>query len=1400
MTSPGQILGEGRWGKSLLMSCLVWVLFVGWPSIAMAAEVIKFDFESNAIRARLEKPAKVIEVELPATTQVPVIDGEINDPAWSHAWELKDWTGTQFPTRVLLMADAQTFYVAFVCGHPESIPPVAQVRARDAEVHKDDCVELWIGNGRAGRVAADFHFVINAAGSILDARGKDVSYSPAWSVAVQKQKNQWVAEMAIPLQALGITNALGLSLPFNLGRNGPAVSAKSWNGTYGVTSGARLKFPGVPGLPGAGVSKEAAEADDSDAADVNVAADPNASLRVLRGATRLDAGERWARVELAIAPSAGALEGLSLGAELFAPGQSKPLAQQQSATLSHRKPLVWVDVRTPGLSTGRLALTLKRGPQVLGVIEQTLTAKSAPPALSGDQRIAIQLNMPDGADASQLVPVTFGVPMPLGGLWDASVLQLVDARGQPIAFQSEVTGRWAKEGSIQWVRFDALVRPADGCFVVARASKPAQPASPALTLDKRGSEIVINTGPAQFTLGAAGSPIRAVTLQGKKIATVEGARGLYVIDQNNHMATASEKDATVQIEASGPVAACVRIEGPYVDESGKTAARHITRVEAFAGQTQARVTHTLVLIHDTNQVWFKEVGWEIKTDLGPQPVAIFNNDRDNFASYTEQPITGAIREAYMLQDRHMQFKKGENRFTVATVGGDGASHPVTQGKECGDWSALRGSQGTLVLACQDAARQHPKEFTLSASTISLKLFSNRAGDELDFRMASMMPRWNLEAWHAAGGIPKANIPGALDRIAKAPSNAIGWSKTHTLMLGVLPSTADVVKAAANLGHLNSKPVLAIADPWWTYQSDVFGPLYPRDTQRFPDIERVIHDTAQWWHERIAALGEYGFVDYYAGPHLRYRPDLGFFNMVRYSITYSLRSDLWMLYARSGDRELFDFASRANRTFMDGYMCRWPGNGKIRGAYIYQSGTPNWTNGDSPESLPMYWQGGPSFGVGGSTNLDQFEWFYQLTGDRRAREAVTEYAQAVKENIDAERARREWRPLRLLLTVSQCYAVTGDEHFRVLADVLTEFLYQPRSQIKLTPDKPYGSTYKTQSDTWPVWQASRILRDPRVNEILGALAIHWNNQYLASHPVAYCHPMGIVGQVLDERTHDPAIPTGQWLMLRRTVPTFDFKTKSFPDSMQIAPAMQGVFQSLPYAMALVARRNADRRPLASWASIDVTSDEPMSVLVRKEQGQRLVIHIRGRDAQDGQGQVRSRLEVREITGAKAHFFTQMLNQIVQTSGKSSLITLPLDAPGGIYQISGFPKGINTVIADAATPMVVLAPQGIVVAPVLAPAAKLFFRIPEGKADVSLELEQPALLFTPAGAAYGEGKPVTGKIALPATQPGLWSVQAVNQPGKIRLNGATPAFAFDDPQFHFDPPAQIAPLKPVEDDAE
>ncbi len=410
-------------------------------------------------------------------------------------------------------------------------------------------------------------------------------------------------------------------------------------------------------------------------------------------------------------------------------------------------------------------------------------------------------------------------------------------------------------------------------------------------------------------------------------------------------------------------------------------------------------------------------------------------------------------------------------------------------------------------------------------------------------MSSFVERWDLAGWlnavAARRDLPR--IPELVEQAKQIEHNAVGWAKTHELLLRPLTPKAKLeTMAAASATH--SRPVLALTDPQWLCDSQAMGPLHPRDPDTFPSVEAAIDGAAAWWHDRIHAWGEYGFVDYYAGPHLSYRGDYA--NTKRYHwATYGLRPGLWMLYARSGDRGLFELASKNNQSFMDNTFTHWDGPDKTRGLYLGSN-----IGGDdlsTPATLPLYWQARTTGNISSSTDLNQFLRDFYLTGNRRARDVVEQYARAVKQRWSPKEMQSSWRALMDYRCLAQCYALDWDPELRAMAEATLEIFSDDESAVGLTKERPYrSSTYKTQADFGALADGWEILGTPRSRDVLLKVARYQAPLQFGSSPLGYNSPAGRVGHVLHNETGDASIAEAMALQLRWLGASWDREKAAF----------------------------------------------------------------------------------------------------------------------------------------------------------------------------------------------------------------------------------------------------------------
>lgn len=158
----------------------------------------------------LSQQGKKKRIECRKITSAPIIDGILNDICWKKAAEIKEFllkdTGkpAKIQTKAYLLYDKANLYLSLICKEPfpEKIKDV--VTERDGKVWNENDIEIFLDINRDQK--SFFQFVTNTLGTKFDNRiekGENVfSYNPTWEVKIRINKNNWVAEIAIPFKEL----------------------------------------------------------------------------------------------------------------------------------------------------------------------------------------------------------------------------------------------------------------------------------------------------------------------------------------------------------------------------------------------------------------------------------------------------------------------------------------------------------------------------------------------------------------------------------------------------------------------------------------------------------------------------------------------------------------------------------------------------------------------------------------------------------------------------------------------------------------------------------------------------------------------------------------------------------------------------------------------------------------------------------------------------------------------------------------------------------------------------------------------------------------------------------------------------------------------------------------------
>jgi len=212
-----------------------------WGSVYPAVEpeiVLKRGEQTYTVKADLVLPA-FRETTILEMTSFPRIDGVI---------EKKEVKGLKLQTGFVdetmnREAEVQTRFYAGVVGRslyfavenlePEMDKVKPPERKRDGKVWADDCDEFFIQIPGRDHY---FHFIVNAAGQVYDAKDKDTAWNATWQAAVKRLKDRWNVEVLIPIEVLGKVLGPGedITIRMNVCRNRPHQGEYSqWSRTYG---------------------------------------------------------------------------------------------------------------------------------------------------------------------------------------------------------------------------------------------------------------------------------------------------------------------------------------------------------------------------------------------------------------------------------------------------------------------------------------------------------------------------------------------------------------------------------------------------------------------------------------------------------------------------------------------------------------------------------------------------------------------------------------------------------------------------------------------------------------------------------------------------------------------------------------------------------------------------------------------------------------------------------------------------------------------------------------------------------------------------------------------------------------------------------------------------------------
>lgn len=646
------------------------------------------------------------------------------------------------------------------------------------------------------------------------------------------------------------------------------------------------------------------------------------------------------------------------------------------------------------------------------------------------ERIELKIDWPEHSPSGVAFPIYCGVSLPKGAITDAKHVHVVDGAGKPVTADVEPLAKWTPDVSLKWLGIRFLATRGTDYFAVVAPRE----AKPGLTVRDTAEATFIDTGAATFELPKSG-PLLGEVKVGGIVASRGGGPNVSLLDHRNQGGDEAKSEPPI-VEYHGTDYAVVRRGGFLKSAAGAEVAKYQVRLEFFAGSATVKLQHSFIVTADTEETQYRSLSIHIPLNRSAVRDVLF----DGSAAVEDKPLAGRVDSgdsAYMLQ--HDYPHHGRKRsYAEYSLAGNVVKRETDKGEApaaIGDWAAALDNGVGVLIAMPNAAQLFPKEFQVAGDMIFAHLWSSRYGRLLDYRASHLVDYWGTE-W------ADKKFPGGSVAMKAKKTPGLGSARTHDLVLHFFgKSTPEDVAA---IGELCSRPPLAIQDPHWMRKTEALGFIHPYDPERFPKLEKFIHDTVRDYPiAETERWGDYGFLDFGCGQHTyddyfalpgTTMPRLNY----RYADhMYHAPTAFWQAYARSGDRMYRDYTQALHRHMADFRFAHVAGPTRSEGSRVGNAGG---------EDNPYYWVGIEDRFGGGTLNSHQgfdpegFLIQRYLTGDRWGEQVILKSGETflARFNFDAlPHIGASSDGAQPFLLAAPLYSHTGDERYLKALDKIRD---------------------------------------------------------------------------------------------------------------------------------------------------------------------------------------------------------------------------------------------------------------------------------------------------------------------------------------------------------------------------
>ena len=205
-------------------------------------------------------PQDVPKSQVSRPSELPVLDGQLNDACWKEAQEFEmgfmdgQAGRPSVKSTVRFAATEHTLYVGVRFDEPDMSQVPLMVRDHDGNAWADDCLELFFLPG-LDAASVYYHYVVSVGEAVFDAQKDGGSTNRAlWNAPkdirfkVHRETNCWSVELEIPFASIPGASAQPV-MRFNATRNRPKLDtatrpaeSMSWSGLRTPTKYTPVRF------------------------------------------------------------------------------------------------------------------------------------------------------------------------------------------------------------------------------------------------------------------------------------------------------------------------------------------------------------------------------------------------------------------------------------------------------------------------------------------------------------------------------------------------------------------------------------------------------------------------------------------------------------------------------------------------------------------------------------------------------------------------------------------------------------------------------------------------------------------------------------------------------------------------------------------------------------------------------------------------------------------------------------------------------------------------------------------------------------------------------------------------------------------------------------------------------